>query len=463
MKIVYLIMLLLCSSTEPMNAPKTIDEMNLEELENELNTKRRGLNNPILKNTNDLHKTIEAIQKLIEEKKGKASLQKETLSEKKEPIEQKNVLPVSREKTVKSQSILIDQVTDVKKIIALPNGTIITLCKENNSNKLVLKKLNENNWIDFNIPKTETKIFKDTQPIINDIAVYNNTVAIATFYKKERSNLLGMSEDTEAVIYVYDLNNNESSVSRIQDAHKTAIKALFMDENFVVSQSEAGNVRFFALNTIKSPTRVSGDVAPGTTVVDPDAEYKAKSLVAYTNNCFIAEEKTMLFGNELYVKYIDEMADIIVQNKIGAYKKEDSSPYIGSINSAGDAIIYDQRSRSLIHTKKIATTIQETIIKRADLPEELAFKVAKQIYYIDDKILLVYEDEIASITIDLKTKKSQSIDSVFTLAKKSDIRSIIHTTCLHNNMLYVVIKQKSNNSKEILFTMEHCPLNNIKE
>lgn len=454
-------MLLFCSSIHSMNpllnrpAPKTLDQMNIQELNDLLEIKKKASYNPLINKT-AVQKEIEKINKLIQEKENEPHLQQQTSSKKTAPIEQKNVFPRSK---IKSPPIHLDNIIDVKKIVALQNGTVIILCIENNSNKLILKKLNENNWIDFSIPpQTETKIFKDTQPIINDIAVCNDKLAIATFYKKERKNLLGMSEDTEAVIYVYDVDNNESTWYKIQDAHKTAIKALFMDDNFVVSQSEAGNIRFFALNTIKSPTRVRGDVASGTTVVDPDAEYKAKNTLLYHNKCVIVEEPTVIFGNELYVKYIDDMADIIVQNKIGAYKKEDSCPYIGAINNTGQAVVYDQRSRSIIHTEKKDSAIKETIFKRTELPEELAFKVAKQIYYFDNTILLIYEDEVVSIDNASKQKSFKKRIVHYNLHQKKGSKSVIHTTCLNSNMLYVIIKQKNNDSEKTSFTMEDCKL-----
>ncbi|RTL06994.1 hypothetical protein EKK58_02315 [Candidatus Dependentiae bacterium] len=410
---------------------------------------------------------IETLEKIVEEKKAKlankekteAVINKPTVPTTESTYSLRTQIPVKKEKN----SIPLDQITDVKKIVALQNGSVILLCKESGDDKFVLKQFNGNTLSEFLMPVTETKIFKDVTPLINDIAVYQKKLAIATFYKKETKSLIGKSEDTESVIFLYDFDSNNQPPYKVQDAHKTPIENLFVDDNFVLSQSTAGNIRFFAVDDIKKPTTIRGDVARGTKVVDPEAEYKAKNTILYYNKCLILEESTILFGNELYVKYIDDMADILSQNKIGAYKKEDTSPYIGAINNNGDALVYDQRSRSLIHTQKTESEIKETVIKREDLPEELAFKVAKQIYYIENKVLLVYEDEIVSMQLESNLKPSKQSNPIFSLEKSKapKSRSVIHTTCVNGNTLWLIKQQKDGNSKS--YTMESISLENTNE
>lgn len=435
------------SSLNSMNAPKTVQEMNLSELKTVLETKQNALSNRLV-NKQDIEKQIKEIQERIQ--------QLEVADDQKQnnPIE-KSRKPIStQQKTflVKKKApstIHINDITDIKKIVALNKDTPILLCKKSDDT-YVIKKIVDGTVEDVNVPKTKTKLFKDSDPIIQSIAAYNNQFAIAAFYQKKVEGFFGDNEKTESVIFYS--KNGMTNYKDIPDAHKTEINDLFMDDEYIVSQSKAGNIRFFDIkyNIEKQGVRETGDIAHNAKTVDPDAEYKAKNLIFFGKKWMVTGEKTTLFGDDLYATCINDTADIVAQKKIGTYNKNDDCPYIANIhNKNKDILIYDQRSRSLIYARQDNLSIKPNFFARNRLPQDLVFKVAKQIYYINDNVLLIYDDEIISF----KLQPNIHNPDYQILFKVKDLqtlqRNVIHSTAYAQDTLWIVRCETSKkNDKE---------------
>jgi hypothetical protein len=232
-----------------------------------------------------------------------------------------------------------------------------------------------------------------------------------------------------------------------------------LDDQFIVSYSKAGNIRFIPLSELTNEARES---------VDRKIEYKADRLVAYKNKCMIYEKSSILSGIALYVACIDDNAEIISEKKIGMYQKEkeEESPFLAAIQEKGNAILYDQRSRSLIYCyKNNSNKIAEQVYKYKDLPKQLMYRVAQQIHFINNKAILVFDDQIYEISgfgtnqfqykrlFHIRSSATEKIKSAVKGLVKSEERSkyaktIVTTALQENNILWIISSKEFNNKEE---------------
>lgn len=363
-----------------------------------------------------------------------------------------------------SNIILPNEVVDVCKIIPIQSKLYILYLdnqtiksneerSKNYSEKMVYS-LFKVGVVDINSKNFNEEAFPKIKDI-TDIAGNKEHIVIAHMTQNQKKSLLN-SDENRSEILLKDISRNQEW--SIPNAHATVIKSIFIDDTFIVSHSKAKKARFWDIESIKNPQTITknGKEIP---IIKPLNEITLGNVLNYKDKCLIYEG---FINNKTLTYLIDKKAEANSSEITVAesYNKQSYTkpPCLTAINNQGDAIVYDQRNRSLnwVHFNKknsprfdflpsgFEYDTQNTFyLNSAFRPPFLAHRVAQHVHYINNTdALLIYDNMI--VYCYTQDQKNSLLNGVILKDKITKHSGILATAIQDTNALWLALKDANN-------------------